>query len=106
MSEWTKEPWRLCGGCTAQYSAIYSDEEGKYVLLGHPTPSPSDQVQVFMTREDKKRAVACVNACAGMSDPAAEIAALKAENDRLRKANRHLETEVGAWRRKWLRRYA
>jgi hypothetical protein len=36
--------------------------------------------------EEATRIVACVNACAGMTEPAAELAALRAERDKLRKA--------------------
>lgn len=34
-------------------------------------------------QENARRIVACVNACAGMADPAKEIAKLKAERDEL-----------------------
>lgn len=34
----------------------------------------------------RARLVACVNACVGMADPTAELAALRAERDRLREA--------------------
>lgn len=37
-------------------------------------------------RADAARIVECVNACAGMADPAAEIARLRARNERMRKA--------------------
>jgi hypothetical protein len=39
--------------------------------------------RVNMSFDDYSRAVACVNACQGMDDPAAEIAALKQRRDEL-----------------------
>ena len=47
--------------------------------------------RVAMLREtDYARARVCVNACAGMTDPAAELASLRAEVERLRKENQTL----------------
>lgn len=42
--------------------------------------------------EDARRIVACVNACAGMTDPAAEIAELRAQRDELLLACKSLQT--------------
>jgi len=36
--------------------------------------------------DDRLRAVSCVNACQGMADPAAEIEAMRAEREEMRKA--------------------
>lgn len=46
----------------------------------------NDTIARDATADEAARIVACVNACAGMADPAAEIAALKAENSRQRTA--------------------
>jgi hypothetical protein len=63
------------------------------VVSDTPVPeiSGSDAVDYYgghliaesVTPSNARRIVACVNACAGMEDPAAEIARLQAENDEL-----------------------
>ena len=73
MSKHTPEPWKLWG-----------DKEA--VVMDCPLHSKHGFIAVMACNEDvsaktssanAKRIVTCVNACAGMSDPAAEIAELK-----------------------------
>lgn len=66
----TPEPWTHKGGFVFEASAI-PPHGPKYGLIG---------VAAVQYNEDANaaRIVACVNACAGMADPAAELAALRA----------------------------
>jgi hypothetical protein len=65
MSKHTPEPWNY--NDDMQFSKLH---EGAIILK----------------REDAIRAFKCVNACAGMEEPAIEIPALNAEVERLRDA--------------------
>ena len=67
MSNHTPEPWK-CEG----YVVYFPDLIGGFSLRNCP-----DAVATA------RRIVACVNACAGMADPTAEIAALKQKRDEL-----------------------
>lgn len=55
---------------------VVRDSSGKGVILVGRCDCDHD-------RANANRIVACVNACAGMADPASEIAALKAQRDEL-----------------------
>ena len=92
MSKHTPEPWgdsqlRLCFvefeklGITVSIPQ-YADEEAK---------------------ANSRRILSCVNACAGMADPAAEIAELKRQLDELLAALTHSRGMLGnaAMRMKW-----
>lgn len=82
MSEHTKEPWCVSTErpniIKVDFSGIGSDH-GPLIgsTCGHPSSGffPDDAE----AKANALRIVACVNACAGMADPAAEIAALKRE---------------------------
>lgn len=77
MSDWTKEPW---------------EQDERYIVAELPSGRPGGEViiscQPTTTRREDypaserianaARVVACVNACAGMADPAAEISRLRA----------------------------
>lgn len=67
------EPWVLDDD--SPYFTV-SDSNGKYIIAGEMDgwmiPFATDDGNV-----NAARVVACVNACAGMADPAAEIAALR-----------------------------
>src|SRR5574343_489196 len=67
MSNHTPEPWK-CEG----HVVYFQNRMGGFSL--RDCPSPEDTA---------RRIVACVNACAGMADPAAEIAELKRQRDEL-----------------------
>lgn len=67
----TPEPWRIFS--SAQPSCIV-DDAGDICRARSPL--------------DAARIVACVNACAGMDDPSAEIARLRAQRTELAKALR------------------
>lgn len=58
----TKEPWILDG-------LSIKDAAGNGLV--------DPAVKAEIVHANKARAVACVNACAGMSDPAADIAAMR-----------------------------
>lgn len=64
----TPEPW-LNGG-ESEHSTETSHEWNEI-------PEGSNQFVALLSSEDYDRAVACVNACAGMKDPAAEIGAMR-----------------------------
>ena len=70
----TSEPWSLL----SQRQDIIKGKDGSHILecIGHEA-NPR-------TQANADRIVACVNACAGMEDPAYEIAKLREEVKRLR----------------------
>lgn len=82
MSNHTPEPWRV----------------GRPFTVVSDTPVPemggSDAVEYYgghligesIIEENARRIVACVNACAGMTNPAEEIAELKQQRDELMEA--------------------
>ena len=72
----TSEPWHN------ETSPLVKAGDERLIANGAPF---SVDVRV-LSEENFQRAVKCVNALAGMTDPAAEIAALKAENERMREA--------------------
>lgn len=78
MSAHTPEPWHLDGvrwvaaGTSPGQPYIADFNVGSYWR------------QTGTTQANAARCVACVNACAGMEDPAAEIARLRAQNDKMR----------------------
>lgn len=53
---------------------------------GEPWPTRAGAGYCYLETDRYERAAACINACAGMTDPAAEIAKLREENARLREA--------------------
>ena len=88
---WTYEPlewdnaWGRVGCIVAVTFPGYSGRR-KSFRIGRAL---DDQIQVD-EHANAARIVACVNACAGMTDPAAELASLRAEVERLRKENQTL----------------
>ena len=91
MSKHTPEPWKLWG-----------DKEA--VVMDCPLHSKHGFIAVMACNEDvsaktssanAKRIVTCVNACAGMSDPAAEIAELKRQRDELLAALNYARDYLG-----------
>ena len=66
MSKHTPEPWPTFINCCEP-----------------STPVPDSEPIVRLGFDDYRRAKDCVNACAGMADPAAEIAELKRHRDEL-----------------------
>jgi len=73
MSEHTREPWIASGRNQNNTIDIWSMDCRHFVAAE-------------ATDANARRIVACVNACAGMADPAAEIAKLKARCERLTEA--------------------
>lgn len=67
MSEHSQEPW---------INDVYG-------FVGSNTGCIADLRVYHNRRENARRIVACVNACAGMDDPAAEIARLRAEVEKM-----------------------
>ena len=89
MSEnkWTPEPWTY--GFPMQNST-HQDMPA--------TPSP-DADQVFLLDgDDYLRAVACVNACVGMVDPAMQINGLRAFNEMSRNTIAEMSSQLTALR--------
>jgi hypothetical protein len=63
------EPWAIC------YDGQIDGADGRLIVR-----LPFESYKEFnelKQRDELRRIVACVNACAGMDDPVAEIAALK-----------------------------
>ena len=66
----TKEPWEAfteCPGECCWLIRTVEDEEGRSELITSPETS----------EEDARRIVACVNACAGLSNESLEAAAIR-----------------------------
>lgn len=100
--KWTKEPWfvfrdagrsDMCNYITdkEEYDWPPDDEQFVEVMGREPTRSDWPIAELGFKGEcweiddnNADRIVACVNACAGIENPAAELAALKAENERLK----------------------
>jgi hypothetical protein len=74
----TKEPWCLRG--------VNIDSDNSDVSVGCCYKTHSVGQTPKSALANAKRIIACVNACAGMEEPAMEIPALKAELERLRDA--------------------
>jgi len=76
----TPEPW------------CHDEETVTIRYDGRGKPSEGDRIGCFIAtpryRPDGRRIVACVNACAGMTNPAEEIAALRRDAERYRKLRR------------------
>lgn len=88
MTKHTPEPWEIVGKFSDKiYHAPSDTVVAQSWYPGASSISPADTMIA-----NARRIVACVNACAGMSDPAAEIAALRAERDEWEaKAERYRE---------------
>ena len=76
----TQEPWKVSG----RFICSEPDKKGCYVTIGNI--SESFFIDDAEHAANAARVVAAVNACAGMADPEREIAAMRAENARLREA--------------------
>jgi hypothetical protein len=70
MSEHTKEPWMYTGKNQNATHDIWSSNKLHFISAESSEP-------------DATRIVSCVNACAGIDDPAAELAAIRADNQRM-----------------------
>ena len=81
----TPEPWEAYYGCV-----IAESEQGITINGGTGKEAREyyggNLIGESISDANADRIVACVNACAGMEDPAAEIAALRAEVERLKPA--------------------
>ncbi len=88
------EPWYadIRSGCAAIYPAdqrdyakgLHSTDHGRTIIVWEDgsLPDPRFHYHTISPQQEAnlRRIVACVNACAGMKDPAAEIEALRKEN--------------------------
>lgn len=76
MREWTKEPWDF-ELLDTEEASIYPSYDCEWTIA-----LCADGVMSEHSGEaNARRIVACVNACAGMDDPEAEIAAMRARHD-------------------------
>ena len=82
MSKRTPEPWALFEVGDGRPHLCPASESDKMSIL---TIAEEDGVTFACVYKDSdaRRIVTCVNACAGMTDPAAEIAELKRQRDEL-----------------------
>jgi hypothetical protein len=74
VSEWTKEPWALDGTKRANIGLgghVFSADVLVAACRGNTALTPEESCA------NAARIVSCVNACAGMSDPAQEIERLR-----------------------------
>lgn len=97
----TPEPWfaDIRSGCAAIYpdgeqdfsEGLHPTSHGRTIIVWTRGTEHRDGLPYLCVTDTQAanlhRIVACVNACAGMDDPAAELARLRAENERLRKEN-------------------
>ena len=88
MSKHTPEPWKISHDDSTEEWSIVTNQQGSIIANVNEETGPelvgSDPVMRKMPGlENASRIVACVNACAGMADPAAEIAELKRQRDEL-----------------------
>ena len=81
MSKHTPEPW-LIGDRDELSTNFYSDDATGSIIGGCPA-YPLALRSLADRQSNARRIVNCVNACAGMTDPAAEIAELKRQRDEL-----------------------
>ena len=95
----TPEPWYHVNGTDIH------DRETRFDADGARIGSTANLIASALSMPDRAaaaanaaRIVACVNACAGMADPAVEIAALKADNATLTAAANAEATECEALR--------
>ena len=82
MSKHTPEPWALFEVGDGRPHLCPASDSDKMSIL---TIAEEDGVTFACVYKDSdaNRIVTCVNACAGMTDPAAEIAELKRQRDEL-----------------------
>ena len=82
MSNHTPEPWKyekeLSAGCDEWLISMDAGDRGRGICIAETRPG-----SVAGGQANAHRIVTCVNACAGMEDPAAEIAELKRQRDEL-----------------------
>ena len=82
MSKHTPEPWKyekeLSAWCDEWLISMDAGDRGRGICIAETRPGSAAGGQ-----ENASRIVTCVNACAGMADPAAEIAELKRQRDEL-----------------------
>lgn len=74
----TPEPWRYQDDADAYTHIIRQESDTRLILCYGPQSSKPN------VKNNMIRIVACVNSCAGMEDPAAEIASLRADAERYR----------------------
>lgn len=77
----TREPWGTGSALSNTCHVVFSRNGRTMRRVAQFSPSPYMNKAECEANAD--RAVACVNACAGMEDPAAEIGRLRAEIGRL-----------------------
>lgn len=77
MSKHTPEPWSIGTSRITSLNICAIDSDGNEAIVASPNFNFSNH------HENAVRIVTCVNSCAGMTDPAAEIAELKRQRDEL-----------------------
>ena len=82
MSKHTPEPWALFEVGDGRPHLCPASESDKMSILTIAEEDGATFACVYRD-DDARRIVTCVNACAGMADPAAEIAELKRQRDEL-----------------------
>jgi hypothetical protein len=83
----TKEPWRLSDNQPDNIEGVFSDGCLRDSWCRDPICSEADAARI----------VACVNACTGMKDPAAEIAKMREALQRIAKPARFYLSEQFKW---------
>lgn len=86
-STWTPEPWRI-----VEYGRAIGPD-GKELLFSGLILTAGNHPEQKEAEGNVKRFTACVNACAGMADPVAEIARLRSVVEILRRTLMNWETE-------------
>ena len=81
MSKHTPEPWIIDD--SAELSTSFYSDDATGSIIGGCQEYMFAHRDIEERRANARRIVTCVNACAGMADPAAEIAELKRQRDEL-----------------------
>lgn len=92
MSKHTPEPW-VSDDRQDIDTDFYSDDATGSIIGGCQEYTFAHR-DIEERRANARRIVTCVNACAGMEDPAAEIAELKRQRDELLKALQDAATSL------------
>lgn len=79
----TPEPWAMWDHGLDELCVHASERRDEHVVAVLDAEGLWAWQSIGRRRADAARIVACVNACAGMDDPAAEIAAMKADIETL-----------------------
>jgi hypothetical protein len=77
VRKYTPEPWYEVGPLSDEEACRAGGTPPEIGVASDEPEMPPIIIAEFYNESDRDRAVACVNACTGLADPAAEIKAMK-----------------------------